>query len=384
MYKLFKIRIDFLNKIREKEKTYEIRLNHENRKNLKEGMIIRLENDANQDDFELAKITSIEKFTNFEELFEVIPFQKAGFSSKSEAISTMYTFYDKADVSKNGVVAFGVELFELHYEDIDAFVFDMDGTLLKGHSEMNPSNSKVMQTLIDDGKKVGVATGRAFFTFDKYLEEIPINLPLITSNGGHIHDYKKDQAVHFEGMNLDAAKEIFATLVKSEVDFLVYTTSGVHGVDRQKTDFFKTRDYNQTLGKNYSTGLEFDFEKYPIITKFLVIHNNDEEYMLEEVQKVMSKYDDVYGLFSLRNFYDIMSINTSKGNALKFLSEHYDFDLSRTMTFGDADNDASNFMMSAYSGFMKNGFPEVRNYANLMMGSNDENWLETFVNWLKR
>ncbi|OOM54989.1 putative phosphatase YwpJ [Clostridium beijerinckii] len=75
-------------------------------------------------------------------------------------------------------------------------------------------------------------------------------------------------------------------------------------------------------------------------------------------------------ILSEENTLDISSNNTSKGAAVKILSEHLNIPLSNVCVFGDYTNDISMFNVSGLSFAMGNSHPEVRQAATFVTDTN--------------
>ncbi len=95
-------------KILSGQKTIEVRLNDEKRKLLKVDDIVEFEND----DGEVipCKIIKLSYFKSFADLFSSAAYvQRSWWTTKEEAIASMYTIYTHEQEKELGVVAIGIE-----------------------------------------------------------------------------------------------------------------------------------------------------------------------------------------------------------------------------------------------------------------------------------
>ncbi len=76
-------------------------------------------------------------------------------------------------------------------------VSDYDDTLYASNLHISPENRRAIRRFIAQGGLFTVATGRARKTFSPQvaLEDIPLNAPVILSNGATIFDYATDRLV---------------------------------------------------------------------------------------------------------------------------------------------------------------------------------------------
>lgn len=93
------------------QKTIELRLNDEKRKNIRIGDIIEFSNCGNIDKKILTKVINIHKFNTFEELYKKLPLDKCGYlidKLNTASASDMDKYYSVEEQSKYGVL--GIEL----------------------------------------------------------------------------------------------------------------------------------------------------------------------------------------------------------------------------------------------------------------------------------
>ena len=97
-------------KIKNKSKTYELRLYDEKRRKIKENDIIIFENRLDNDTIK-TRVIGLHIFKNFKELINNIDYKKCGFSEVND-YTMMDKFYSKVDQDKYGVIAIEIELLK--------------------------------------------------------------------------------------------------------------------------------------------------------------------------------------------------------------------------------------------------------------------------------
>ncbi|MBN4083316.1 Cof-type HAD-IIB family hydrolase [Mycoplasma sp. CSL10137] len=269
--------------------------------------------------------------------------------------------------------------FWIKLNDIDNFFFDLDGTLLNSRTEINDKNLNALNSLIENNKNIFVATGRPPFTAWDIVKNVPTKHPLIFANGSIIlnDDYSLLKTFHIPNK---IAIQIYKKLIELEYDFLVYTPEFVAGYNTYKTDFFvKKKYFSRIRDGEYKEGdFSNEIEDWTFC-KFLVLRESNPAEKWNQILNLEKDFDGIYGVVSQEPFLDIMSINATKGNAIKYLLDLYDLSVNRTISFGDADNDESMFEATKYSGVMPNGMKSVQNSALLTMDNNDSDWLSDFI-----
>ena len=72
---------------------------------------------------------------------------------------------------------------------------DFDDTLVGGSCMLSPGNRAALEHFIREGGRFTVATGRARRTFAPYAGTVPINAPVILSNGALLYDFSTGRTV---------------------------------------------------------------------------------------------------------------------------------------------------------------------------------------------
>lgn len=79
--------------------------------------------------------------------------------------------------------------------DFRLILFDLDGTLLDSERKILPGSLRTLQTLMKQGVRVGLATGRTLRSVSPFLEVLKPNGPLILFNGALVWDAAKNRAL---------------------------------------------------------------------------------------------------------------------------------------------------------------------------------------------
>lgn len=104
-------------KIRSGEKTLEVRLFDDKRKNIKAGDIIIFYNQSRENESVTAEVLALHTFKTFKELFSSGLMQAAGFGglSADAAAEYMYKFYSIEQEKRFGVLAIEIRIINPNY-----------------------------------------------------------------------------------------------------------------------------------------------------------------------------------------------------------------------------------------------------------------------------
>ncbi|AKF41247.1 haloacid dehalogenase [Mycoplasmopsis canis] len=278
-------------------------------------------------------------------------------------------------VSKN------IDLSKLSLSEIDNFVFDLDGTLLNSNSELINENLETIKKLQSLGKNIIIATGRPLYTAKRIIEQINTKFPVILANGALIWDVLNDRLFKSFAIEKSIAKSIYKKLNDENYEFLTYVPRYILGHNTFRTDFFKKKNYKERIGADhYIEGdLTNEIQNYDAC-KFYIVKESNNESKWKELQKFLKDINGIHALVSEWPNLDVMSNDASKGNALRFLFNKFNLDLSKTISFGDAENDVSMFSVTKFSGSFNNTrHKDVAAKAKIVFESNNIPWLTQFI-----
>ena len=95
------------------EKTFELRLNDEKRREIKVGDVIRFENSDDAEEVLYVSVRALYRFSSFEELYRALPLEKCGYTAEnvqSASPRDMDAYYTPEEQLRWGVLGIGIEL----------------------------------------------------------------------------------------------------------------------------------------------------------------------------------------------------------------------------------------------------------------------------------
>lgn len=214
------------------------------------------------------------------------------------------------------------------------FVTDFDGTLLTADKRITDADLQAIYDYRAEGGLFGIATGRPIQTVRKYLEYLPVDLPLILYNGCIVYDHRKDKILYSSYLP-EVAKEIFVDVRERfpGVSPEVYTFGSQNYFVMNHVEKW----HHQILG------MEFDkLESHTQITepwcKMLLA---DEVEVIDELSDYIKKYQGrgVRFVRSLPTFLEVLPEDASKGTALTEVVKMCYLGDKFVCTAGDYDND---------------------------------------------
>lgn len=87
-------------------------------------------------------------------------------------------------------------------------VSDFDDTLYDLNMRVPPANLRALERFVNQGGRFTVATGRAHTTFAPYAHLVPINAPVILSNGSALYDFHQDKMLYQTQLHEEAPRDL--------------------------------------------------------------------------------------------------------------------------------------------------------------------------------
>lgn len=259
--------------------------------------------------------------------------------------------------------------------DIKLVVLDMDGTLLDSEHEITTKNKEVITKLMKQGVQFILASGRSYDSMAPYIKELGLDLPVISSNGAFVKSPKDHKIYCNLNVCLDLTQEIVDYGLEHEYGVSLYFEDGVSTLNEEMIDAHKEIE-----------GLDVDLIKPNQIDKSpnKIIYFDNYERIGEAFKITEKRYGEKVYVTRSGDFYlDFMSLQTSKGYAVKIVMDAMDISKNEIMVIGDNFNDIPMFEHAGIAVAMGNALPEVKEQSDYVTKTNVEDGvayaLEKFI-----
>lgn len=260
-----------------------------------------------------------------------------------------------------------------------AIFIDIDGTLRNNKRELSKRTIEAIKKVTEKGILVVLCSGRPI----KYTEDLSrqcyASNYIITCNGGCIYDYEKNETLYSSIIDKDSIIKLYNIAQNIDVRLLMYTLDNIvvtklkylDGREEMLTknieDFVKDNDIIQCVI------VDTDFYKIKSIKEEIeniknVEIKNQHKSLIDEN---FSKQGNIY--------YDVASIESNKGEAVKEFCNILNIDLKDVIAIGDGINDIPMFKIIGHSVAMENASDEVKEYANEITLSNEQDGVAIFL-----
>ena len=243
---------------------------------------------------------------------------------------------------------------------------DMDDTLLDGTLQVSPRTCEAICKAQKQGVVVTIATGRMFTSVLPFAEQLNIQAPVITYNGGMIRYPISKEIIFHKTIEADVAGKVVELFRQRGWYLQSYMNDELYVVERCE----KARSYERLSGiQAVAVGAEFYSMKHEP-TKMLTIA---EPHQIQEIQRIINKEfsGKIVAATSKANYLELTHPSVNKGHALSVLAEKLNISRVEVMAIGDSNND---YPMIEYAGFgvaMGNASDRVKAIAQAVTAHNN-------------
>jgi len=227
-------------------------------------------------------------------------------------------------------------------------VSDFDDTLTDDKGWVSEETQQALRYFIGQGGTFTVNTGRAVPAFRGRLCDVPVNGPVILSNGAIIYDYERETCLYTSLMD-DAVRQDCARLARDNPDigFEAY-----HG-----DDIYVHQPNRATFG--HLNTVKLGYTQCPIGQMPLpwtkVILEQTHAYLEQVQQYIAENFKDRYeAVFSNPYLLEMTALGCNKGRAMLRLAELLQIPREHIYAAGDNMNDLS-MLQAARMGFTPRG-----------------------------
>lgn len=255
--------------------------------------------------------------------------------------------------------------------------FDLDGTLLDGHSQLSPRTKVALDDLHRAGVQVIVCSGRPFSTIPKDILAHPAVRFVATGNGVRIFDKALGKDVYCCALAQQTLEDI--------VELIQYYPVGYEFFIQGKA--FANRAYladpalygADLMSNRYLTTTRAPFDD---VRSFITAHRNTIDSMglsLADMvlkkqlwQRLEHEIEGIYVTSSVPRLLEVADARAGKGPAVAAILERLDLDATGLVAFGDADNDLGMIELAGMGVCMENGEAHLKAAADFIAPRHDQ------------
>ena len=270
-------------------------------------------------------------------------------------------------------------------QDIKVIAMDLDGTALNHQKQLTERTGAAIQNAAKSGIQIVVATGRTFSSLAPEVLAMPEITCAITSNGAVVNQIPDGAVLLHNYPNPETVSEIAGMIQKEKIDTEVCTGGQA---------YIGQSYYDRVLEGKTNRDVQYvKTTRHPVpdIYQFLLEHRVAIENInlnfktLEEKQQWQQRFQKLPGVTPTSSFLfnvELGGATTSKAHALQALLDEWQMTSQQVMAFGDSENDLGMIQMAGIGVAMANGMEEVKQAADLLAESNEEDGVAKIIEQL--
>ena len=260
---------------------------------------------------------------------------------------------------------------------------DLDGTLLTAQKKLTPYTRSVLRRAVEAGIIVLPATGRPFSGLPKELADFPGIRYAVTANGGRIVEVKTGRVLYESLVPFETAGKVLDVFERYDTLREIY----YNGIGYAQEDELRSvgRYISSPQMADYITATripvpdvraKFEAERRSLDkVQGLFATVADRDAAREELKAVAGI--EVTG--ALDKNIEVNAQGVDKGKALIWLGKHLGIRKEEIMAFGDSSNDLKMMKGVGIGVAMANAREDVKEAADYITASNDEDGVAHFI-----
>lgn len=261
---------------------------------------------------------------------------------------------------------------------------DLDGTLLNSGKRISEENKKAIKRVTEKGIKVVICSGRVFKGARVFAGELNLEELLISCNGAVIKDLKTDELLYSNLLRKEDCYKVADYCRKEDVYFHAYIDNDMFTENPECPSATYWMGNDELPEKDrVKINVVDDFkrivsESETLVTKMVVISKNPE--LLSKLRDKVCEISTVDVMSSQEDNFEVVNNGVNKGTALKFLSEKLKIPRGEIIAIGDNENDYAMLKFAGLSIAMENAQDSIKEIADFITLSNDENGVAEAIN----
>jgi cof-like hydrolase len=257
---------------------------------------------------------------------------------------------------------------------IKAVFIDIDETLTNSQREVTEKTKLEIKKCVENGVKIILTSGRSRREAMDFQEQIGTSPYIVSSNGASAYDAENGVEIYNERIDPQMVLQLIkhsrenGYRIKLNYKDLLVMNEAAYPDEKDKEVSYEELErvaVEEQVVQCVITST--DFEKMRFFRDY--IKNECVGIAVANESKRFKNPD----LKPSRNYYcDVASVKVSKGNAVKAVCEYFEIKPEEIVTIGDGENDLSMLGLTPNSVAMGNSLPEIKEKANYVTASNDE------------
>ena len=246
------------------------------------------------------------------------------------------------------------------------FVTDMDGTLLNSQRKITDTVKLAIKKAVKAGVIFTVATGRMHISALPYVQELGIDVPVITYNGALIK-YASGDEVFASYLDKHLVQSLVDYAQEQNIHIQLYSDDKLYySQENELSKFYQTAA--GVTGHPVGDALDEYMDKVP---KLLLIGRTPEE-ADRAARDIAAKFaGQIVAVKSTPIYVELIKPGINKASAIAKMAEIYKVPSEAILAIGDSNNDITMLQSAHYGVAMGNANADVKKVAKYQVADCD-------------
>lgn len=265
--------------------------------------------------------------------------------------------------------------------NLKAIILDIDGTLVNSQKKISERTKKALLLAQEKGIKLILASGRPIRGMMNVMHELEMDKHhglVVAYNGASVMDCESKEIVFNKAMTPEEAQSVLNHVKNFDVipmvakDETMYVNNVYNGMLMYKNNLINIIEY-ESRGGNYLLCEKSDLAAFVDFPLNKILLAGDPDYLKENYSKISEPFKGkLSSMFTAAFYYEFTAQGIDKANALNEVLVPMGIKPEDTISFGDGQNDLSIINFAGIGVAMGNAVEELKNAADEITLSNDE------------
>jgi Cof subfamily protein (haloacid dehalogenase superfamily) len=249
---------------------------------------------------------------------------------------------------------------------------DLDGTISTYDRKVRPAVLEAMKDVIAAGKWITVCTGRGYQTLSPFLEQVPVNAPLILCNGALIVEPSSRKVLEFHPMPLRLVHGLMHLALQEELELWIYLDDLETMVQHKPSSHYFTLERPGKASQDVPDPYRL-VSRSPHKVAFLAERQADTQRVVEILERCVEGSARI--VISSPRVLEVIMPGISKAQAIARVAAMLGVEQDKTLAVGDGDNDVEMISWAGKGIAMGNATPLAVKAAEWVAPSIDQDGL---------
>ena len=270
---------------------------------------------------------------------------------------------------------------------------DLDGTMLNQYGIVTQRTKQAIKRAQQRGIEVIIASGRPMDSIKAIAEEIKSEKYFISGNGAIIYDIQNDEIIYENTLKKQKTLDIIKICEENSIYYNIYTEKEIIAKNLQCNVLYyhkenlNKEEKNKTHINIVENIYDYIVDRDEKVVKITICDNN--QVIFNSIMRKLKEIEEIEVLevshmsrkiirqgsveVPIEYFYtEISAQNVDKWNAIEFLKEKMQIKTEEIVAIGDNVNDKKMIENAGLGIAMGESTPVIKNVANQITGSNNE------------